>query len=743
MLETLNRFLKSLDFLKGIVMAIAMLIPIFICKFFLNDVQLGISIALGVLFCAPTDVPGSNKHVFFGILIAVFLSFSLTLLFGAIATNFWLLLPVLGIVVFIVSYISVFGFRASLISFVGLLAIVLSFTKNYDKTNLLLHASLIALGGLWYLLLTYLKTRLFPKFQTNQLFIKTIEKTAAYLRIRGELLTNKENRDVLFQQLFDLHFEINELHETLREIILTARHKSGFSNKTRRQQLLFSDLIDILELAVANPVDYEEFDRVFVKHNEKVVMFQQLIVEMSLQLEHISKVIRKEEKLKANTKIPIILQTIENNIDLYRILIGMPKARKGTLMLLNLKSYQEKQLQNLISIERVLNNYTRNDEILSHKEAERFLTPQDYDLKKLIENFSFSSPIFKHSLRLAIITVIGFGIGELFSMQNPYWIILTIAVIMRPSFGLTKARTINRVIGTLIGATFAIGVILLTQNPIVYAVIGILAMPLAFSLMQLNYRNAAVFITLHVIFVYALFEPNILGVIKFRILDTLIGASLAFSATYLLWPSWQFQNIQEYFIKAMQSNQLFMKEIALFYHQKEKISTNYKVKRKEAFLNIADLNSAFQRLNQDPKSKQVELATIYEITVFNNTFLSSLTSLGTYFRNNKTSKAPMEFDVYISTICSNLKIAIGVLEETEKQANTTEITIEEAEAKYDSNFSILSDKRDNEIAQGEEHSTITGAQLKEALLVFEQLKWLHKLSEKLIVSCKKYKDKNE
>ena len=107
-------------------MAISMLIPIFFSEYFLNDIQIGFSIALGVLFCSPTDVPGSNRHVFVGILMATLLSFSLTLLFGSIATKTWLLLPVLGIAVFLVSYISVFGFRASLISFVGLLSIVLS-----------------------------------------------------------------------------------------------------------------------------------------------------------------------------------------------------------------------------------------------------------------------------------------------------------------------------------------------------------------------------------------------------------------------------------------------------------------------------------------------------------------------------------------------------------------------------------------------------------------------------------------
>ena len=720
-------------------MAIAILIPVFISKYFFNDIHFGISIALGVLFCAPADVPGSTKHVFFGILIAVFLSFFLTLLFGAVANILWLLLPILGISVFLVTYIAVFGFRASLLSFTGLLSITLSFTRDYSKESLLQHASLIALGGLWYLMLTFLKTQLFPKIQTDQFFIKTIEKTADYLRVRGDLLICTTDRNELFQKLFNLQFEINEHHETLRDIILNAQSKNTLSNKVRRQQLLFTQLVDILELAVANPVDYEKFELVFEKHKEKIEDFKKLMHEIAHQLDHISRVIRKEEELKPNVEIPLIIKNIERNIDLYRILITMPKARVGTLMLLNLKNYQEKQVQNVISLERILNNYATNDKILSVKEATRFLTPQDYDFKKLTENFSFSSPIFKHSLRLAIITIIGFVIGKIFSMQNPYWILLTIAVIMRPSFGLTKTRSIHRVIGTLIGATIAAIVILFTQNPIVYGVIATISLPLAFSLIQLNYRNAAVFITLNVVFVYALFEPNILSVIQFRIIDTFIGAGLAFSATYFLWPSWQFQNIHEYFINAIKSNQLFLKEIALFYHKKGEVSTTYKVIRKKAFLDIAEMNSAFQRLNQDPKSKQIELATIYEITVFNNTFLSSLTSLGTYFRNNKTSSVPVEFDVYVEKICANINIAISILENTEITHKSTTISIEDAESSYEKAFSELSDKRDFEIAQGEEHSVKTGSQLKEMLLVSEQLKWLNKLSENLIDSVKKYK----
>jgi uncharacterized membrane protein YccC len=738
MLETVIRFFKSLDFLKGIVLAVAMLIPVFLSIYIFEDISIGFSIALGVLFCSPTDVPGSNKHVFFGILIATFLSFGLTLLFGAVANILWLLLPLLGIFVFLVSYISVFGFRASLISFVGLLAIVLSFIHDYSEVSLLLHASLIALGGLWYLSLTYLKSILFTKIQVDQLFIKTIEKTVEYLRIRGELLGDSDNRKDLQHKLFELQIEINEHHETLREIILASRNKSGSSNRTRRQQLIFTELVDILELAIANPVDYEKFDVVFKKHKEKIAEFKMLVFEIANQLEHISKVIRKEEKLKANDRIPEILKNIDRHIDYYRILVGLPKARVGALMLLNLKNYQEKQAQNVTAIERVLNNYRKNDEILSSREANRFITPQDYDLKKLTENFSFNSPIFKHSLRLSVVVLLGFAIGKSFSMQNPYWILLTVIIIMRPSFGLTKSRSIHRVVGTLIGAAISTAIILITQNTIVYGIVAAISLPLAYSLVQLNFRNAAVFVTINVIFVYALFEPNILSVVQYRIVDTLIGASLAFASNYFLWPTWQFQNISENFSKAITSNQNFLKQVAVFYREKGEVSTTYKLSRKEAFLNIGDLNAAFQRMSQDPKSKQVELSTIYEIVVFNNTFLSSLTALGTFIKNNKTSEVPEEFNIYVKNICSNLELAKQVLEKSEAVKEVNSTNVEDAENLYDTFFENLSKKRDHEIAFGEEHSMTTRVKLRETLLISEQLKWLYNLSEKLIASAKKY-----
>jgi uncharacterized membrane protein YccC len=49
--------------------------------------------------------------------------------------------------------------------------------------------------------------------------------------------------------------------------------------------------------------------------------------------------------------------------------------------------------------------------------------------------------MFRHSLRLTIAIVFAYLLGFIFDIQNTYWILLTVIVIMRPSYGLTKERS--------------------------------------------------------------------------------------------------------------------------------------------------------------------------------------------------------------------------------------------------------------------------------------------------------------
>ncbi|OAD42932.1 FUSC family protein [Polaribacter atrinae] len=737
MIKNLIRYFKSIYFIKAFLVALAMVIAVLVSVYFFDSFDVGFSIALGAILCAPSDVSGSVKHKFYGMLASIILAFSITLLIGCFNDYLPVLVPLLIVLVFLVSYISVFGFRASLISLSGLIALVLAFGHHSTEISILEHSLFIVLGGIWYLILAISTQLLLPKVQADFLFVELLEKTAEFIKIRGKLLAEVNDRTLLLEENFKLQTAINELQENIREVVLEKRFSSGFSNRTRRQQLIFSKIIEIYELAISNAIDYEKFDNLFKEHHEKVDEFKLLIFEVSEKLNHISKVILKEEKLTYENNFKVLLKKIDNHIQIYKVDVGLPESREGVIFLLNYKAYQEKQISNLMDIVRILDNYSKNDKIRAIKDAEQFLTTQDYDVKKLKANFTFKSPIFRHSLRLTLTMLIGFAIGFVIEMQQSYWILLTIVVIMRPGYGLTKQRTKSRVVGTLIGAAVGVGIIFLTQNPVIYGLIAALSLIIGFSLVKENYRNAAAFITLYVIFMYALIHPNILTVIKFRVADTLIGSLLAYVANYFFWPAWEAKNIKEFLSKSIEGFSDFLKQIDVLYHQKGEVPTVYALARKEAFLQVGNLNAAYQRLVQEPKSRQENIAIFYELVTVINTYLSSLSSLGMYIRTNETGKVPKQFEVYIKHILSNLDKAMELLNNTESTICLESEELAIATKHYDDYFQILSNKRDKEIEKGLPITKEMRSQLHETQLVSEQVRWLLSLSESLIKNIKK------
>jgi hypothetical protein len=73
--------------------------------------------------------------------------------------------------------------------------------------------------------------------------------------------------------------------------------------------------------------------------------------------------------------------------------------------------------------------------------------------------------------------------------------------------------------------------------------------------------------------------------------------------------------------------------------------------------------ASFQRMLQEPKSKQSKLAQVYKLTVLNHTLLSSAASLGTYIQSHKTSEASEAFNAVFNKVIKNLDSAITILKE--------------------------------------------------------------------------------
>ncbi|KKN42926.1 hypothetical protein LCGC14_0708450 [marine sediment metagenome] len=605
--KDLLQFFKSTSFSKAILVGIAITVPI-IFGIWSDRFEIGLALCFGAFWSSPSDVSGSYRHKKNGILLSAFLAMVVSFIGGYLRLfSPLLLVPVLGILVFAISIIAVYGFRASLISFSGLLALVLSFAHTVETIEVYQYALLIGLGGLWYLVLSTLLYRLNPKAQTEEIMSEAFLLTAEYLETRSELLRPLVDRKKLQSEILKLQSALTEKHETLREILIQSRTRSGKSNYQGKRLLVFVELIDILETAMANPVQYDKMDALFEEHPEYVQSFQNLVSEIAKQLKGIGEAGQDSRRYPSNAKLSKSFEVVRRQIESFNGDESRTDYRQY-LILQNLFEYQEKQFEKLKQIKWLLGNPdSKAIDFIDRDISKRFIVHQDYDPKILWRNLSLKSTIFKHALRLAVTVMIGYVLGILFDFQNPYWILLTIIVIMRPSYGLTKSRTKDRIIGTLVGGGIASGLVFMIQDPYVYGGLGIASLVIALSMVQKNYKASATFITLSVVFVYAIIKPNVLTVIQFRILDTLIGALLSFLALRFLWPAWSFLEIRTTVESSIKANRAFLNCIAIFYENKGKVSTNYRISRKEAFLETSNLSSAFQRMAQEPKSKQKNL----------------------------------------------------------------------------------------------------------------------------------------
>lgn len=730
MINQIQKFTDTSYFTNALKITIAAVIPVLIFTFF-GDFQIGFTIALGAFFTYPSDIPSSLKDKIKGVTVTALLISGANLLVNIVYPYPWIFYPFLVTSVFFVSMFSVFGKRATMVSFSALLSVSLAFAHINSGWQMVIHAALLLGGGLFYLLISLLFNYIRPYHYLEIQMAECIKLTAKYLKLRGDLWVPTADRKAIIEMQLHLQVELNEIHQNIREVLISDY--SGSSNQNRRLLIVFISLVEILELALSTSFDHNKLHQKFEKHPQVLLTYQNLAYNLAASLKRLSKSVKNKNKFVPKNTLIKDLNSLELAIAEYSTDLGKIEASEGVFMLTTMLQYAEKQVEKIKIVQRAFSSAINSYDFKGRdKDLEKFLTPQYYLWSTLIENLSFSSTLFRHSLRLTITILFGFIISNAFSFHNEYWVLLTIVVIMRPGYGLTKTRSFDRIFGTIAGGIIAFGILYLVHNSIIISSLAILSMLLGFSFTHTNYKISATFVTMYIVFIYGILTPNVGEVIQYRIIDTLVGSSLAFLANHFLWPSWEFLNIPIYLKKSIIANKNYLKEISIFYNKKGEVSTSYRLARKNAFIEIGNLMSSFLRMAQEPKSKQKQLPQVYKLAVLNHTLLSSSASLGTYIQSHKTSSASKAFNVVVDAVIRNLDNAISILKE-----ETIDVTENIDKDDLALRFTELKNIRERELKEGIPiDQEAFQLKMQEAQLVIEQLIWLVNLSENIVKTTK-------
>jgi len=734
MIQTIRQFTDSANFTRAVIVTVAAVLPVIILNRFdlFNE---GLTIALGAFLTYPADIPSNLLHRSKGLLAAVCVVVGSTLAVNILHPYPWLFYPLITVFVFFLSMISVYGQRATMVAFSGLLAIALGTGHISEGREIVTYAALVLAGGLLYTALSVIFNFLSPHRYAELQIAECLRLTGKYMKLRGDLWNADADRSAIVEKQLNLQVDINLTHESLREALIRNRSNSGSSTRSRKMLLVFTSLMEILEIALSTSFDHSKLHQKFGAHSKVLTTYQTLAYNLASALKKISKSIENRKKYVSKHKLGADLEALERAIGEYEQILGREEAAEGVWMLMNMVHYAEKQIEKIKIIERSFSD-TTDLKFLNKsrdKDLDKFLSPEFYRVDTIKENLTFSSTIFRHSLRLAITIAGAFVIGALFPLQNVYWILITIIVIMRPGYGLTKQRSYQRIIGTVTGGIIAFAIISVVHHPVIIGTLIIVCMLLGYTFTAINYRIGATFVTMYVIFLYSLLTPDINNVLQYRIIDTVVGSALAFIGNYFLWPSWEFMNLPVFIKKSIEANRNYLAEISQYYNQKGAVTTPYRLARKNAFVELGNLMSSYQRMAQEPKSKQKQQQQVYKLAVLNHTLLSSLASLGTYTQSHKTYKASEAFNVVVKTVIRNLDTAIALL--------TMNVMAEEAQGAHNeelaTRFTELKNIRARELREihvtDEEEFKL---KMEEAHLVIEQLVWLNSLSEKIVKAAR-------
>ncbi|MGY1761818.1 FUSC family protein [Geodermatophilus sp. SYSU D00779] len=140
------------------------------------------------------------------------------------------------------------------------------------------------------------------------------------------------------------------------------------------------------------------------------------------------------------------------------------------------------------------------------------------------------------AVRLALCMTIAEIARQYLPIERPYWVLLTVAIVLKPDFGSVFTRAVQRGAGTLLGVL--LGSVLLAVLPRNAWVL--VAMAAAAALLPwargANFGLFSVFQTPVIILLLDIALPGGPGLVGARLLDTLIGCAIVLVFGYLLWP---------------------------------------------------------------------------------------------------------------------------------------------------------------------------------------------------------------
>ncbi|UZT99437.1 FUSC family protein [Chryseobacterium fluminis] len=595
---------------------------------------------LGTSFVALTDQPGPfirrRNALTFAIFCFVFVAFIASMVMHV------KILVFAEIIIFgmFFSLIGVYGQRLAAVGSLSLVVMAIFIDGHLTGADIFKSLLIFASGCIWFLLIFLIVTTIQPYKLASQMIGENYLQLAEFLKIKANYYEKNPDFDKLTTQVIAKQIEIKNLQEETRETVFKTRVIVNESTTTSRLlMLMLLNSMDLHEKLMTSESDYEKLQKSFedttilVSIHDYLNLLAEEMTNIGISLQIGTKarpVYDLDEELRnlnhhyfelRNKKISP--DNFENFMILRQILMRINEITKEINEIYKVFS-QNVKLAKSLSTGLDLRKFMPNEEKLN--------------FRVLRNNISFSSSHFRHALRITIALLIGysFSLFQFLGIGHTYWILITTVAILKPAYSITKKRNLLRLYGTIVGAVIAYGILhVIHINALLFGIL-LLSMVMCFSFLKGKYFWAVLFMTIYVFLSFNFLSPGNIDIIfRDRIVDTVIAGLITSLVAYIVLPVWEHTQNLDLMRKSAECNlSYFQSVIAKFLDEKHNLE-DYKVKRKNAIISLANLSDNFQRMISEPKNQQKKLEVVHQFVATSHLVTAYTASLSQYVKDNE------------------------------------------------------------------------------------------------------------
>lgn len=496
----------------------------------------GLAAAGGAVCVSLTDLPNPPRRVVSRLLPAVPLATVVTLAVG-LAQHYApvLMTALIALIGFVCLMAMGWGARAGQLSFTGILAMVFTMAWHGQGARLdaFSHAAWVLAGGALYGLWALLAAWLLRRRYREQAVAEAMRACAQRLRSRAQRIgTDEPVQEASIRGSITDDVMLAEALQTARDHVFAARP----SPHARRQVDLVLGLIELRDLMLSIRLDVELLGDDAPGRYWRVTLAD-TVEQMAATLDQLA------EAVDHGLPPPVV------SAEAWCVELAERLARAGAApddarqhLVHALRGRFDYMLGDVAKMAARLVGPDREGR-LSPEQLRLFVSPEAWPLVALKPQFTLGSSVMRHALRTAGALAVAYALGLALPWgSHPYWLVLSVAVVLRGNLEQTLSRRNERIIGTVIGCLLVMGLAHL-HEPRLLALAFIVAVGVAHAYVNLRYKIAATGATLMALLQPLLLAPGSNPAVVERLADTVIGALLAWAFCFVL-PSWERRSLQ-------------------------------------------------------------------------------------------------------------------------------------------------------------------------------------------------------